>query len=130
MDEISNAIEELKRKAGEDEDVLAIISFGSYARKEKHSDIDICLILRPRQYEELSLSKKRLEYLALLGEGFDIQIFHQLPLYVKIRVIREGKVEFCKDEPALYELAIQTMKEFELFEPIYLNYLEAVASAR
>ncbi len=125
---ISRAIENLKRRAAQDEDILAIISFGSYARKESHSDVDVCLVMRPKRHEELYMSEKRLGYLTFLGGDFDVQVFQQLPLYVRIRVIREGRVELCKDEPALYDLAFQTIKDFEQFEHIYLDYLEAVAN--
>lgn len=130
MNEISNVLERLKRRAMEDKDALAILSFGSYARGEKHSDVDLCLILIPKRYDELYLSRKKLEYLTLAGEGFDVQVFDQLPIYIKIRALREGKIEFCKDESALYELALRTVREFEQFEPVYLNYLGAVAGAR
>ncbi len=129
MTATSRGVRDLKRKAARDEDILAVISFGSYARGESYSDVDVCLVMLPRRYEELYLSQKRLDYQALLGQDFDVQIFQQLPLYVRIRVLREGRVEFCKDEQALYDLAFQTIEEFEEFEPIYLSYLEAVASA-
>lgn len=130
MDKVSKAFKKIKLKAKADEEVLAILSFGSYARGERYSDIDVCLILRPGNYDELHLSEKRLDYLTVLGEGFDVQIFQQLPLYIGMRVLKEGSIEFCKDESALYEFAFQTIKDFELFEPIYREYLEAVASAR
>jgi hypothetical protein len=43
-----------------------------------------------------------------------------------VRVLKEGKVVFCRDEDMLYDLAIKTMKEFEDFKPIYYEYLKGV----
>lgn len=128
MNEVSNALEMIKQKVREDEDVLALLSFGSYARGEKYSDIDLCIVLNPGSYDELYLSKKKLEYLTLLGPAFDVQIFQQLPIYIKIRVLGDGKVAFCRDEPSLYDLAFQTIRDFESFDAVYHSYLGAVAS--
>ena len=42
-------------RAKKDKDILAVIVFGSYARKEAYRDIDVCLVLFPadskKQYE-------------------------------------------------------------------------------
>ena len=55
-----------------------------------------------------------------------LQIFQQLPMYIRTRVLK-GKVIFCRDEKVLYEVAIQTIKEFEDYEKIYDEYLQDVA---
>jgi len=52
--------------------------------------------------------------------------FQQLSLYIKTRVLREGKTIFCKDEGLLYDLSFSTIREFEYFKPRYLSYLEDV----
>lgn len=113
-------------QAGQDEDVLAVILFGSVARGELHecSDIDICLVLRPKQWELEKLAQKRLEYLHF---DLDIKLFQQLPLYVRSRVLKEGLILLVKDEDRLYEIAVRTAKEFEDFKHIYRDYLEAIA---
>ena len=122
-------LDELLQRASQDKDVLAVIIFGSYARGEDYSDIDICLVMRPGQYEEVFLSRKRLDYLSLVGEGLDVQVFQALPIYVRVRVLRDGKIRLCKDEQVLYDIAFQTVKEFERFKPMYLEYLEGVSGA-
>ncbi len=113
-------------KAKKDKDVLAVSIFGSFARGEKYRDVDVCLILRPQKYSNLEMSKKRLKYLSEAGDKFDIQIFQQLPVYIKHRILKEGKIIFCRDEEKLYDLALLTIKEYEDFKPIYRGYLEAV----
>lgn len=111
-----------------DEDILAVMLFGSYARNKKFSDVDVCIILQPRNFDASSLSKKRLEYLADFP-SFDIRIFQQLPLYIRMRVLKDGKIIFCRDEDALYDLAMRAIREFESFKPIYYTYLEGVLHA-
>ncbi len=124
-------LDTLLEKARQDHEVLAVLLFGSLARQEqkKDSDVDICLVLAPNQNlsKEIFLSRKRLDYLKEFS--FDIQIFQQLPLYIRSRVLKEAKILFVRNEELLYEVAVQTIKSFEGFKHIYFSYLEEVKSA-
>ena len=121
----------LLAKAQQDEDVLAVFVFGSVARGEEvdTSDIDVCLFLMPQSthLDPAGYSHKRLDY--IVGSDFDVQIFQQLPLPIRRRVLREGQILFVRDEDLLYELAIRTAKAFEDFKYIYYHYLDEVANA-
>lgn len=122
-----NGIEALLVRAREDPDVLAVILFGSRARGEAapSSDTDVCLVLEGRHYEPLVLSKKKLDYLAI-GD-LDVQVFQQLPLYVRSRILREERLLLVKDEERLYDLAFRTARAFEGFRHHYDAYLKEVA---
>ena len=123
-------ITDLMGKAQQDQDVLAIIVFGSCARGDDGptSDLDICLVLQQKDYSSLKLSRKRLEYLKCFSmPGLDIHVYQQLPLYIRKRILKEGKILFCRDEEVLYELAFRTAQEFEDFKHTYYSYLEEVA---
>jgi uncharacterized protein len=124
-------IDKLLTLAGHDTEVLAALLFGSVARGEPSpgSDVDVCLILMPQRtpYESPSLSRKRLEYLAQVD--LDVQIFQALPLYIRSRVLKEGRVLFVRNEDLLYEIAFRTAQAFEDFKHIYYGYLEQVAHA-
>jgi len=122
-------LEKISEKAKNDKNVLAVVLFGSYARNEVFADIDVCVILKPREFDALFLSKKRLEYLTVFP-NLDIQIFQQLPLYIKVRILKDCKIIFCKNEDLLYDLSFSTIREFEYFRPIYFSYLEGVLHAR
>lgn len=114
-------------KAKKDVDVVAVFLFGSRARGESApgSDIDVCLILRPGNYSPMILNQKRLSY---LKEGnADVHIFSQLPLYIRHRVLKEGKILLCQDEDLLYEIAFRTVQAFEDFRHLYYGYLEELA---
>jgi hypothetical protein len=123
------SLEKLLNKARQDSDILAVILFGSQAREEatRVSDVDVCLVLVNRRYDPLDLSHKKLEYLKI--GGLDVHVFQQLPLYIRCRVIKEGKVLFVRDEDGLYELAFHNAQAFEDFKHRYYDYLEQVAHA-
>lgn len=114
----------VEKEALKDKEILAAILFGSFPQ-EGFSDIDVCIVLYPGKYENLYVSEKKLELMMAL-EDFDVQIFQQLPLYIRIRVLK-GTVIFCRDKKMLYEVAIQTIKEFEDYKKIYDEYLRGVA---
>ena len=80
-------IEKLKEDFEEFKDrVFGILLYGSYAKDEytKRSDIDICLV---------GVDKDTyMEILGKLGNKYDIKIFEELPLYIKIDIIKNHKV--------------------------------------
>lgn len=123
-------IDKILKIARQDDEILAVFLFGSVARHEEHktSDIDICLILKPGKYSSLGLSEKRFEYLKVFD--LDVQIFQQLPLYIKMRVIKDGKKLFCANEDELYQSVFNTITEFEDYRDIYRDYLMEVENVR
>jgi len=69
-----------------------------------------------------NLAKFRLEILTNIDDIFDIQIYQLLPIYVQIEVLK-GKVLYVKNIDFLYQIANETIEEFEDFYPLYLDYL-------
>lgn len=114
-------------EAKRDPDVAAVLLFGSRARGESvpGSDTDVCLVLRPGNYGPMTLHRKRLSYLK--EGGADVRIFSQLPLYIRRRVLKEGKILLCRDDDLLYEIAFRTAQAFEDFRHLYYGYLEELA---
>ena len=95
------AIRRLVARATDDADILAVILFGSRARVDSSpgSDYDVCLVLAAGLLNSAA-AEKRLDYLA--GGDLDVVLFHQLPLNLRSRVLREGQVLYARDEDALY----------------------------
>ena len=118
---LNSAVERLKGIQGF-EKVRFIILYGSAAegKTRETSDIDLCVDIDAKtDYER---SKFRLSALSELPDYFDIQIFEQLPLYVKKEVLK-GKVIYCRDEEYLYKTALSTIKEFEDFKYRFYDYI-------
>jgi len=119
----------LLQRAAHDAEVLAVMLYGSTARggASAASDIDVCLVLTPARCAAAQMSAKRLEYLQEVE--LDVQVFQQLPVYIRRRVLKEGRVLFVRDEDQLYELAFRTIQAFEDFRPRYQAYLDEVSRA-
>lgn len=115
-------LKQLETRMEKDQDILAVILYGSYARGEEARDVDLCLVLYPDKLKN-SLDK-RIEY--SYHEQVDVQVFQDLPLYIRPRVIKEGIVRQVKDEDLLYDIAIETAREFELYRPKYELYLGSI----
>lgn len=97
MPQIEKIVEELKKE----KDVLGIILYGSSLKgyKRSESDVDICVVAPEANREKLF--KKILELMQ--DEKVDIKIFEDAPLYIKAKILKEGKAVYAKDEMKLFE---------------------------
>ncbi len=93
--------------------VKAVYLFGSYARSNFHalSDIDLCIIGNLNEKEKNSARK-------YLSDNLDISFFNELPIWIKIRIFREGKPLVLKDVQFISELKIRTLKNYLDFKYI------------
>ena len=124
---MSDPVKKVVDRARCDPDVLAVMAFGSRARGDAtpSSDTDICLVRHSGSRRDPDLSRKRLDH--LVHVDLDIQVFQQLPLYIRSRVLKDGRILFCRDEEKLHALAFRTARAFEYFQPYSYGYLEAAA---
>ncbi len=101
--------------------VKFIILFGSHARgnSREDSDIDLCVYYEGSPKEAFGFRELVLGH---LSDKYDVQIFQLLPVYLKKECLR-GKVLFCRNETFLYDLAYETLKEWEDFRRYYYDYL-------
>jgi hypothetical protein len=83
--------------------VLAVLLFGSGAKREesKKSDIDICIVAP--NCSRLDLLREIYRNLDVHGKNYDVRIFEDLPLYIKIQIIEDNEIIFTKDVYELYE---------------------------
>ena len=125
----SDGEKRLLQKVEADGRVLALILFGSAARAEETpgSDVDYCLVLLPGKYKPVELSRIKLEYLSQFEA--DIHVLQQLPMYIRKGVLRDGKVVFCRDMDALYDVAFTFIREHADYEHIYRDYLGELSRA-
>ncbi len=78
--------------------VKAILIFGSSVGGEGR-DIDVCVVAGEKDPKEIL---KEI-FLNVNVEKYDVWIFEELPLYMKIEVIENHKIVYCKDVADLYE---------------------------
>lgn len=99
-----------------------IFLFGSVSEKKdnKLSDIDFAVFHSGTKKERF---KFRIKLLAKLSDKYDVQIFQDLPLYVRINVLK-GKLIYSKDEQFAYDKIYETIKLFEDYKKYYYDYLE------
>lgn len=122
-------LEDLLETAKNDDRILAVMIYGSRARGEARpeSDTDVCLVLSPRIDSRQAGPQTALDYIGF--STLDVHIFQRLPLYVRQRVLKDGKVVLVKNEDDLYEVAFRTVRSWEDFRPFYLAYLQETADA-
>ena len=64
----------------------------------------------------------RIRFGGQLPDKFDLQVFQDLPLYVRMEVFK-GKVIYAKNIRFVYDVAYETIKAFEDFKYRYYRYI-------
>jgi hypothetical protein len=101
--------------------VKFVYLFGSYshAKENKLSDIDFAVYYRGDKRDRF---KFRIKLLGNLPDNFDVQIFQDLPLHVRMDVLK-GKIIYSNDMTFAYDTAYETIKSFEHFKKYYYDYI-------
>lgn len=84
-------------------DILGLLLFGSQVKNNPtRGDIDICVVVGKNGYrDDMDFYIRR--NVNFQKYKYDICIFEELQLYMKIQVINNHKVIFAKSEVELYE---------------------------
>lgn len=111
----------LMQKCPEFRHVQFIILYGSAAeeRMTSSSDIDLCMYYDGSRDDAARFRHKVLSLLP--GTLFDIQIFQQLPLYVRVEALK-GIPVYTRDTRFLYDKATETIIEFDDFKHRLYDY--------
>lgn len=89
------------------EGVIAIFLYGSVARGEEKpmSDIDLCVVTR----QGISRAEKE-RILVHASPTLDITLFWHLPLPIRFRVLREGKLLWGEEGLELHRIRRSTLR--------------------
>ncbi len=100
-----------------------VLLFGSVSKGKQTplSDVDLCVSLNLPAKERL---RARMHLLGKLSEHYDVQIFEDLPLYMKKSVLA-GTLIHCRSQPQLIQRALNVIADYEDFEPIYNYYVNS-----
>lgn len=99
-----------------------IYLYGSVAHMKSHpgSDIDICIYHRGSEQDSYRFL---LEVMSVLDSDiFDVKLYRQLPLYIRIDVLK-GRLLYSRDISRVYEIAYDTIKDYDEFEPRFFDYI-------
>lgn len=123
-DAIAGAIRSIVRKAKEDRNVVAVLLFGSYARKEPgFGDVDVALVLKDPGKSDPSSFESPVEGRGPFGRvKVDIRVFNTLPLDMQRSVLNEGQVAYSRDENELRAVCAAVAEKWDDFAPT-LSYL-------
>ena len=78
--------------------VLAVLIFGSAVSDENARDTDICIVA-PGGFDIKEVFRR----VDVAGRKYDVWLFEELPLYMKMEVIERHEVVFCRDILELHE---------------------------
>lgn len=115
-------LDEVVDKIKDFDEVQFIILYGSVSeeRDADNSDVDLCIGYDGNEEEA---SRFRYDILSeLFADKYDVQIFQSLPIYVKKEVLK-GDVLYCRDKRELYDIAYQSVREFDDFKRRYYDYI-------
>ncbi len=101
--------------------VHSILLFGSTVKGKSGRDIDICII----PSRELSL-RERLSIDSALPPGIDISMYFDLPVHIRKRISKEGKVLYTKDMYHLLTLCKETDLEYSGYRRYREYYNKAI----
>ena len=87
----------------ENKKVKGILLFGSQAinQETNRSDIDICVVAPDEKTS--SLLSYIWQKINVTLKKYDVRMFSELPLYIKIQIIREGILVYSPNKFDLYE---------------------------
>ena len=117
---VATALQQIRQVAGF-EHVRFIIFYGSSQKRQMtiESDIDLCMYY---DGDRADAGKFRHAVLSRLpGIRYDVKIFQQLPLYIRVEVLK-GTPVFIRDLTFLYEIATRTLREFDDFKHRLYDY--------
>lgn len=112
MEETDNVVEKIKKFGGEN--VKFIILYGSRSTNKQTplSDTDIAVYYDASKEQRFRF---RMKILGRVDDTYDIQIFQDLPLYIRKDVIK-GKLLYTSDKRFIHEISRETYREFDDFK--------------
>ncbi len=110
------------------DEIFAVILYGSYAvgKQTPRSDIDICIVVGSHKKEVLDKVFKKILLICGESEKYDIKMFEEMPLKLKIEVLSEGIVLYAKEEKELDFIKHKYIKIWNDQSSVKLGYITPI----
>jgi uncharacterized protein len=120
MEDTDEVVEKIKKFGGEN--VKFIILYGSQSTNNQTpmSDTDIAVYYDAGKEQRF---KFRMKILGRVDDHYDIQIFQDLPLYIKKDVIK-GNILYTSDKRLIHDISRKTYREFDDFKKRFYDYIK------
>jgi hypothetical protein len=131
-DALLSLVERLREALIKREEIMFAYLFGSHARgtANKLSDVDVAVFLDELRLPPVGHYGYKSELLVAmrqeLREPLDFVILNEAPLPLRFRVLRDGKLLFCRDTRVRITFHEKTMRDYLDFRPmqkIQVEYL-------
>lgn len=86
-----------------EKEIHSILLYGSYVKKKQHerSDIDICIVAPSCKSVKQKAELLGKVWRKINTEKYDVRLFEEFPLYIKISVINNCEILFSNDKREL-----------------------------
>lgn len=118
----------VERVAEHHPEIVFAYLYGSAARGQAHtgSDLDVAVLCDPAPdlLDEAGLAQEIARTLG--GDSIDLLLLNTAPLWLRFRVVGEGRVLFSRDEARRVRFREETVHSYLDFRPYREAYLAAV----
>ncbi|MCL5975988.1 MAG: nucleotidyltransferase domain-containing protein [Candidatus Parvarchaeota archaeon] len=107
---INLLIEKIVERSKKDSRILAVVLFGSYARKDPNfRDVDVGLLL----YDAKDSVNVYSDYVTFIGgENYlDLSVINSLPIRVQSSIFNDAIILYSSNDSALYDYTINLIKK-------------------
>lgn len=111
---IEETLGKIVERARADKRVVAVLLFGSYARKDPtYRDVDVALMLKERTASQSEV----LPYAKLAGSLFELSIFGSLPIDIQSRALDDSVMLLINDKKRFYDISVKVAREWNDTKP-------------
>ena len=115
-DMIKREIKRLLDDARSDDKVIAVLLFGSYARKRPdYGDVDLAILLVEGADHFRELARYAGASLSKAERLFDVSILNDMPIDLQSRALNEAEVLYARNRPELYDYSLNVTGRWSEF---------------
>lgn len=110
---VKEAIEVVTDKAGKDKNVIAVLLFGSYARKDSaFEDVDVALVVKDSDKTDILAYSRAIEDMGIAHKiSIDFVELNRMPIATQSDILDEALVLYVRNKDELFNYCMRIMEE-------------------